>query len=79
MRLCHPDASPIPQGKKGRKGQRTYKGQQQCSLCCAVTIRMDVHKMVKGTPEFEKALREATKFVGGEKKTDLQRALVDYG
>jgi hypothetical protein len=27
MRLCHPDASPIPQGKKGRKpkeGQRKY-------------------------------------------------------
>ena len=86
MRLCHPDASPIPQEKKGCKvkgGQRTYKGQQQCSLCCAVTIRVDVHlkavhKMVRGTPEFEKALGEATMFVRTA-NTDLQRALLDYG
>ena len=87
IKLCHPDASPIPLLPKGRKqeGKRNYKGRLQCSLCSSATIRMDVHlkvvhKLVKGTRTFEEALQEAVPLMEtGQQSEDLNKALVDYG
>ena len=57
----------------------------ECSICLSSTIRMDVHlktvhKLVRGTDEFNKALADAVIYnTRSEAGDDLSRALGDYG
>jgi hypothetical protein len=87
VKLCHPDVSPSSLQKKTPivKGKREYKGRLMCAPCGTSTIRMDihltnVHKLVKGSLEYQQMMEEASPHIPEDRQVDdLHRALVDFG
>lgn len=77
--MCHADISPyINQGKGDRQWKAAEPIRGSSSVVYADVHLQAVHKLVRGTNEFSKAL-SVLYSPRGDKEDDLLRAMVEYG